>query len=420
MEYGLIGRELGHSLSPRLHAQIGEYPYVLCPLEPDELGPFLQRRAFRALNVTIPYKAAVIPYLDDIEPRAAACGAVNTIVQQDGRLIGYNTDLIGMEAALAHAGLCLRGADVLILGTGGTSCTARQVAQAAGAARITCVSRTGRAGAMTYEEACERRGTADLVLNTTPCGMFPQEEAAPLPWEPFPRLRGVWEAIYNPLRTQWRIQAAARGIPASGGLWMLCAQALAAARLFPGVTIRQARVEQLVGTLYQEVENIVLIGMPGVGKTTVGRLLAQKMHRPFYDADAVFCERFHTTPATYIGTAGEGAFRDREEEILRHLATMRGAVIATGGGCVLRQRGIDALRRSGRLYLLDRPLGALRPTLDRPLSQDRAGLEALYCARWPLYLAAADCRIPEGTPAAMAAAIEREQTGRGEVVRTWL
>lgn len=420
MEYGLIGRELGHSLSPRLHAHIGDYPYVLCPLEENELAPFLQKRAFRALNVTIPYKAAVIPYLDDIEPRAAACGAVNTIVQQNGRLIGYNTDLDGMEAALAHAGLCLRGADVLILGTGGTSCTARYVAQVAGAARITCVSRTGRAGAITYEEAYKRHGAADLILNTTPCGMFPQEEALPLLWEPFTRLRGVWEAIYNPLRTQWRMQAAARGIPASGGLWMLCAQALAAARLFPGITIREERVEQLATTLYQETENIVLIGMPGVGKTTVGRLLAQQMCRPFYDADAVFSDRFHITPADYIHTAGEPAFRDREEEILLYLAAKRGAVIATGGGSVLRQRSIDALRRSGRLYLLDRPLGSLQPTPDRPLSQDRAGLQALYRARWPLYLTAADCRISEGTPAAMAAAIRQEQTGAGEVTRTWM
>ena len=390
MEYALIGERLGHSHSPWLHAQLGNDRYELCELAPDVLGDFLRARAFSGLNVTIPYKQAVIPWLDELEPSAAAIGAVNTVVNRNGRLIGCNTDLDGLLGLLAHAGLSLADKKLLILGTGGTAHTALAAARQLGAREAICVSRTAQPGAISYAEALREHTDAALLLNTTPVGMAPHTDAAPLDLTSFPRLEGVVDVIYNPLRTPLVQQAQALGIPACGGLYMLVRQAVCAAALFRGAPFAEDPTDALYRALLRRVENIVLIGMPTSGKTTVGRLLSEKTGLPFADTDEELVRRAGKPIPALFAEAGEAAFRDLETALLRELCATGGRILATGGGAILRAENLRLLRQNGRLFFLDRPLHELRPAPDRPLSGDRIRLRRLYVDRRAKYLSAAD------------------------------
>ena len=399
MNYGCIGEHLPHSFSREIHEQIGGYAYELKELSPEELPAFLAARDFRGVNVTIPYKQAVIPFLDRIDDTARAIGAVNTIVNRNGKLYGFNTDLDGLTRLIRRAGLDLKGRKVLIPGTGGTSRTASFAAEALGAREVLRISRTGREGSLTYEAAVQDHRDAEIILNTTPCGMFPEPEAQPLPLEPFARLQGVIDVIYNPLRSRLVLDARGRGIPAEGGLYMLVAQAVRASEHF----LETAYPEDLTDGIYTRIlrskENIVLIGMPGSGKSSVGRILARETGRPLADTDRLIAEKAGKPVPEIIREDGEPAFRDLESMIIRSLAKQGGQIISTGGGAVLRPENVAALRQNGRLFWLDRDPDSLIPTDDRPLADTVEKMKRLCREREPVYRAAADEIIPvRGTP----------------------
>ena len=393
MKYGCIGQRLGHSFSPEIHRLIGRYDYVLREVPGDKLGDFMRAREFRGVNVTIPYKQAVIPYLDRLSDTAAAIGAVNTVVNRDGVLWGYNTDLGGMLALIRRMGLDLAGKKVLILGTGGTGRTAYAAAKSLGASEILFVSRAGKAGAISYTEAVAAHTDAHIIINTTPCGMYPKVEDCPLDLCAFGGLRGVVDAVFNPLCSRLVLAARSRGIAAAGGLYMLASQAVAASELFTGTPCHTGAAEDIYRQLLVRKRNLVLIGMPGCGKTSAGRRAARLLGRPFVDLDARIVQRAGKSVSDIFSQDGEAAFRRMEREAVREIAPQNGLVIATGGGSVLCRQNVDCLRLNGRLILLDRPLGELVPTADRPLSDSVEKLAQLYAARHRTYQQAADVTV---------------------------
>ena len=394
MQYGLIGQKLGHSFSKEIHEMLKSNPYTLTELEPEELDAFFKAKNFSAINVTIPYKTTVIPYLSHIDERAKEIGAVNTIVNRDGELWGYNTDFYGLSTLIKHAKITLQNKKVAILGTGGTSKTALAVAKSLGAKEILLVSRREGNGVITYQELLEAHPDTQVLINTTPVGMYPNTEAAPVDISRFSNLSGVIDAIYNPLRTQLVLDAKRRGIPAEGGLYMLVAQAVRASELFLGCTYEPDTAERIYLELFKNTENIVLSGMPGAGKSTVGKLLASQMKRAFFDLDEEIVRASGRTIPEIFATDGEPAFRELETRVLREvLANQKGIVIATGGGAVLKDENIDLLHRNGKIYFIDRPLGELLPTEDRPLASSKEDICKRYGERYERYCSTADYRI---------------------------
>ena len=342
MEYGLIGERLGHSFSAVIHGMIGKYGYTLREIPRGGLERFIRESNFLGLNVTIPYKQEIMPLLDEIDTTAKDIGAVNTVVRRGDKLYGYNTDFDGMCGLAKHAGVNMQGKKVLILGTGGTSLTARAVARSLGCREVYRVSRSGRDGAVTYEQAYAEHGDADIIINTTPCGMLPGIYSCPIRLEAFSRLSGVLDAIYNPLRTTLVQQAQSRGIPAEGGLYMLVCQAIAASELFTGEPAEDGIAERIYSALLAEKENIVLIGMPGCGKSTVGSALAKQLGRKLIDTDTMITEATGMTPSEIFEQEGESGFRCLESEAVRKASAETGCIIATGGGAVLRRENVDA------------------------------------------------------------------------------
>lgn len=390
MKYGCIGERLGHSFSPEIHKLLGDYDYRLLELAPDELAPFLQARDFLGINVTIPYKAAVIPYLDRISSTASAIGAVNTVVNRQGLLWGDNTDYLGLRALIRRMGLCLSGKKVLILGTGGTGHTARAVAADLGAAEILSVSRSKRQDAVTYEEACRFHADADILINTTPCGMFPDTEACPVDPACFSKLSGVADVVFNPLASRLVLRARELKIPAEGGLYMLVAQAAAASEHFTGRPCPPEQLEDIYQKVLNRRRNLVLIGMPGCGKTAVGCCLSAALERPFIDLDDVVARHAGKTIPRIFEEDGEASFRDLESDAVWEAAGKTGFIISTGGGCILRSENLQRLKMNGTLVFLDRSPAELRPSDSRPLADTQEKLAQLYRQRYPLYLAAAD------------------------------
>ena len=399
LTYGCIGEHLPHSFSKEIHGQICGYAYELKELSPEELPAFMAARSFRGINVTIPYKQAVIPFLDEIDGTARAIGAVNTVVNRNGKLYGFNTDLDGLTRLVRRIGLDLTGKKVLIPGTGGTSRTAAFAAEKLGAREIRKISRSGKEGSLTYEEALRDHTDAEIILNTTPCGMYPVPDAQPLPLEPFHALEGVADVIYNPLRSRLVLEARARGIPAEGGLYMLVAQAVRASEHFLDTVYPDGLTDRIYERILRQKENIVLIGMPGSGKSAVGRILTEKTGRPLADTDQLITEKAGKPIPDIFREDGEPAFRDLESGIIRELSKQGGQIISTGGGAVLRPENVTALRQNGRLFWLDRDPEALVPTDDRPLADTAEKMKQLYRVREPVYRAAADEIIPvAGTP----------------------
>ena len=408
MEYGLIGEHLSHSFSKDIHEKFASYRYDLCELLPDKVEEFLRQRQFRGINVTIPYKEKVMAYLDWISSEAKEIGAVNTVVNRDGHLFGYNTDFFGLCALLDRNHFDLRGKNVLILGTGGTSDTAFAVAKHLGARSVIKVSRAPENCEISYEDAKNRTDT-QILINTTPVEMYPQSDDQPIETDDFPQLEGVVDVIYNPLRTDLVLSAQERGIPAVGGLYMLVAQAVKAAELFCEHNYNSDVTEWVYREIVSEKENIVLIGMPGCGKSTVGRVLAQYIDREFVDLDDLITEKTKRTPNEIIRTDGEEFFREIETEALKEVSTRRGIVLATGGGTVTRYENIRFIRKNGKVIFLDRPIDEICPTKDRPLSQSRDALLALYQKRLPIYENACDIKVSSGKNAIETAGILLEK-----------
>ena len=409
MSFGLVGARLGHSCSPRIHALLGNPDYRLIELDEPAMRDFFAARDFDGVNVTIPYKRAVLPLLDCIDRRAARIGAVNTVVRgADGRLTGYNTDFDGFSALCAYADVPLRGRRVLILGSGGTAQTVRAVAEEAGAADIRTVSRSGE---LNYETMYELRET-EVLVNTTPVGMFPDNDGCPADPSRFPALRGVLDVVFNPQTTELVRRARAAGLPASGGLPMLVMQAVRAHELFFGRPVEPQTAARVLETILGERRSYVFIGMPGCGKTTVGKLLAALCGRRFCDLDAEIARRSGLSAAEWIQTRGEAAFRAYESEVCAALAAESGLVIACGGGTVTREENMRRLARNGVLVYLTRPLEALA-TEERPLSA--GGVAVLYEARRPLYEAYADVTVAnDGDPAETARAVLARVQNRKE------
>lgn len=409
MIYGCIGEHLKHSFSKEIHGAIAEYDYEIREIPREELGAFLENRPFSAINVTIPYKEAVLPYLYEIDGKAAEIGAVNTVVNQNGKLYGYNTDFFGMCALFAHAGIDPKDKKAVILGTGGTSKTAQVVLKHLGAREILRVSRREGPGVITYEALYRDHTDAQIIVNTTPVGMYPNIYDSPVDLSCFPALKGVCDAVYNPLRTELVSGARARGIPAACGLYMLVAQAVRASEIFIGTQYPAGLIDSIYRRMVAQKENIVLIGMPGSGKTTVGKLLAEKLGRPFVDTDLLIEEKKQIPIPEIFAKYGETYFRDAEEAVIRTLAPQTGAIIATGGGAVLRQTNVELLKKNGRLYYLDRPLESLLPTPDRPLASSAEAIASRYRERHGIYTTVCDKIIDEtATPESAATQIYGE------------
>ncbi len=386
--YGLLGRRLGHSWSVPIHQALGCEDYRLIELEPEELGNFLRREDIGGLNVTIPYKRDVMAFCDVIDEGAKAIGSVNTIVRREGKLYGYNTDIDGFLYMLRRADISLAGKKVLILGSGGASLTAQAAARREGAREVVVVSRSGPDN---YENLPQRHGDAEVLVNTTPVGMWPDMAGRPVDLFVFPDMEAVADVIYNPGRTGLLLQAKKGGLRRTGGLPMLVAQAKRAEELFFDKAIPDGETENIIAQLWRDRTNLVLVGMPGCGKTTVGRALARLSGKPFVDLDERIVDSAGASIPEIFAQEGEETFRHLESLVLDDVCTQGGQVIATGGGAVLQAENRAAMRRTGRVYFLRRALEEL-PTDGRPLSQ-KGSLEEMYRARKPLYSAAADVVI---------------------------
>lgn len=393
MKCGLLGRKLGHSYSPQIHNLLGDYSYVLFEKEPEELENFLKTGDFSGLNVTIPYKKEVIPYLSELSPTAKKMGCVNTVLRRsDGTLYGHNTDYFGFTSLVRHAGLSVAGKKVLVLGSGGASNTAVAALKDLGASPVVI----SRSGENNYGNLHLHRDAAAIV-NATPVGMYPNTGVSPIDLELFPHLEGVLDLIYNPARTQLLLDAEKLGIPRENGLWMLVAQAKEAAEVFTGGKISDEVIEKIYRELSHQMKNIVLIGMPGCGKSTIGALLAEKLGRTLADADEKIISLAWKSIPDIFAQDGEPTFRDWETKALTELGKQSGLVIATGGGCVTQKRNYPLLHQNGYLVWLERDCSVL-PTDGRPLSQAN-DLGKMYAARKPLYEVFADIRVENtGTP----------------------
>ena len=384
MKCGLLGGKLGHSFSPQIHGALADYRYTLWEKSPEELDDFLKNGDFTGLNVTIPYKKDVMPYCAELSEQAKKVGAVNTIVRRrDGTLLGHNTDYFGFAYLLKQSGIAVAGKKCLVLGTGGASVTVQTVLREQGA-KVVVLSRSGPEN---YDHL-ERHADAALIVNATPVGMYPNTGVSPIKLIFFPNLEGVLDLIYNPARTQFLLDAEKLGVPGWNGLSMLVAQAKESAEWFTEKTIPDERIEEIYTRLRRETENLVIIGMPGSGKTTVGRLLAQATGKIFVDVDEEIIRTAGMSISEIFTASGEAGFREIETSVLCKLGKGSGQVIATGGGCVTRPENYSLLHQNGRILRLRRDIGKL-PKDGRPLSLTN-DLSEMAAEREPLYAAFAD------------------------------
>lgn len=384
MKCGLLGRKLGHSYSPQIHQYLGPYPYDLFEKEPEEIAMFLRNGDYTGINVTIPYKKDVIPFLDELSPKAVKMGSVNTIIRRpDGTLFGHNTDYFGFHSMVLRSGITVPGKKVLVLGTGGTSNTAVKVLEDLGATVVT-ISRSGKNN---YQNL-HRHKDAAVIVNTTPVGMYPNTGAAPVDLTAFPKLEGVLDVIYNPARTKLLLDAEKLGLPHENGLWMLVAQAKEAAEYFTGKSLPDSLIEDVYRKMSAKMQNIVLIGMPGCGKSTIASLLAEKLGRMSVDADQKIEEMAGKTIPEIFAEDGEAVFREWETKVLSDFGKQSQLIIATGGGCVTKGRNYPLLHQNGSIFWITRDLDQLA-TDGRPLSLDQK-MTDMYAIRKPLYQEFAD------------------------------
>lgn len=390
-KFGLIGRTLKHSYSEKIHKLLADYEYKLYELEPDQLKSFVQSGKLKGFNVTIPYKKDVMEYLDEIDQSALLIGAVNTVVNQNGKLKGYNTDFKGMEYMLERAGITLEGKKVMILGTGGTGNTATAVAKAHGAKEIITVSRGGEVNYGNYTE----RADVDVIINTTPVGMYPNNYSTPIDLDKFNNLSGVVDVIYNPDTTLLTFQAKQKGIKYTNGLPMLVAQAKFAMEKFIGQSVSDDVIETVLKKLWAETINVVLIGMPGSGKSTVGKAVADALNREFIDTDQEIVKKENRDIPTIFSQDGEDYFRKVEADVLKDVGKLTGKVIATGGGIIKKAENLFPLKSNGKIFWIKRDIEALA-TDGRPLSKDLETVKKLFEERKDKYSAFADFTIDNG------------------------
>ena len=388
MEYGLIGERLGHSYSPQIHRVFGDYDYQLYPMTGEQLKETLKGRDFKGLNITIPYKKDVLPFCDMISDTVREVGSANTLYLRKGKLCAENTDLPGMLFMLDRAGIDLTDKKMVILGSGGTSLTAQAACRVRKAAEYTVVSRSGP---VTYEELYAKHTDAEIIINSTPVGMYPNNLESPVDIRRFPKLCGVADVIYNPAKTALLLDAEEAGIPHIDGLWMLVAQAWHAARLFLNEDIPEEKIAEAYKSVRRECLNLVLVGMPGSGKSTLGRLAAENLGKRFIDLDEEITRRHGPIPEIFK-LQGEAAFRDMESEIAKEYGRESGCVIAAGGGAVLRKENVRALRQNAAVVWVRRELTALS-TEGRPLSTGIEALQRMEEIRTPLYRACADYKM---------------------------
>ncbi len=393
MDYGCIGEKLGHSFSKIIHNELADYDYELLEISPQDLPGFMQKADFKAINVTIPYKKAVIPYLYKIDGIAKKIGAVNTIVNRNGRLYGYNTDFFGMSDLINRENISLSGKKVLILGSGGTSETAFAVAESMNAAEVLRVSRRKTPGLITYEEAYSRYADAEIIINTTPCGMYPNIDGEAVDIIRFPKLCGVIDAVYNPINSSLVVSAKENSVKAAGGLYMLISQAAFAVEKFIGAEVKAAEVDRIYKKILKDKKNAVLIGMPSCGKTTIGKSLSESLSKEFIDTDEEIIKAINMSISDFFDKYGESAFREIESEVIAKISPKQNCVIATGGGAVLNSKNIHLLKENGTVIFIDRPLEQLISTDDRPLSSSRELLKKRYNERYDRYVSACDVRI---------------------------
>ena len=390
MEYGCIGERLSHSFSKEIHNALADYDYKIQEIERQNLAEFFEKRNFKAINVTIPYKQEIIPLLDEISEEAKKINAVNTVVNRGGKLYGYNTDFYGLKALIERKGFSLKDKKVLILGSGGTSNTAAAVAEFMGAKEIVKVSRGRKEGYITYEEAYDKCADFQVIINTTPCGMFPNIGKSAVNVESFYSLEAVFDAVYNPLKSKLICDAQNKGVVSSGGLYMLVSQAAFAVEKFIDASVDESDVERVFKNLFKDKMNIVLVGMPGSGKTTIGKLLSEKLGKAFVDTDDLIVKSQNKPITEIFSEMGEKGFRKIEKNEIFSVSSNNNYVIATGGGAILNEDNTDILKENGRIYFINRPLELLVATDDRPLSSNKADLERRYNERYDLYVKCAD------------------------------
>lgn len=387
LKCGLLGEKLGHSYSPQIHSMLADYEYKLFEKSPEELEDFLKSGEFDGLNVTIPYKKSVMPYCAELSPTAAQIGSVNTIVRRsDGSLYGDNTDAFGFENLIVHNGIEVKGKKALVLGTGGASVTAQAVLKNLGASEVVVISRKGEDN---YENIA-KHADAEIIANTTPVGMYPNNGKAAVDLTQFPKLSGVLDVVYNPARTALLLQAEKLCIPCAGGLYMLVSQAKRSCELFTGKSIPDSEIDRIERVLSHQMQNIVIIGMPGSGKTAVSTMLAERLGRKIFDTDTIVSEKAGMTIPEIFAAQGEACFRKLETEATAEVGKLSGNIISTGGGVVTVADNYELLHQNGVIVWIERDTNKLARD-GRPISLN-SDLNELYAARFPLYECFADIK----------------------------
>ena len=393
MKYGLIGEHLSHSFSKAIHEKLADYTYDICPLTKEAFPIFMKQHDFKAINVTIPYKIDCMSYLDEIDEKAQAIGSVNTIVNRQGRLYGYNTDYDGFAYMLKRHNVPIENQKVLIIGDGGAAKAITKVVEDLNAKEILKVRRSKSENTISYDDVYTHHIDANIIINTSPSGMYPHDDDCPLNVSVFTNLKYVVDIIYNPLRTSLYIQANNLSIPAIGGLEMLIAQAKVAVEHFLSTTIQEQVIHEIYCDMMKEMTSIVLIGMPSSGKSSIAKRLAEDLHKEFYDVDTQIEQIAHKSIKAIFKDHGEEYFRDLETNVIFQLSQKKQCIIATGGGSILRKQNVDALKRNGMLCYIKRDLDKLLVDDARPLSKSKTAIQKMLDIRSPLYEAAADINI---------------------------
>ncbi len=391
---GLVGEKLGHSFSPQIHGCLANYQYSLFEMPKDKLEAFIKSDKYHSVNVTIPYKTAVIPYLDVISEAARKIGSVNTVTHlPDGSLYGDNTDFYGFIHMIKTAGIDVSDKKVLILGTGGTSKTVVAACEELGASGISLVSRGGE---LNYENAHLMCPDTQIIVNCTPVGMYPNNLISPIKLEPFPSLEGVADVIFNPAKTQLLLDAERLGLKTAGGLPMLVAQAKRACEIFTGEKICDSEIDRITDIISSQTSNIILVGMPGCGKTTIGTIIAEQLGRELIDTDALIVELAGKTIPEIFSEDGEEKFRKLESQAIQLAGKKSGIIIATGGGAVTKSENYSPLHQNGKIVFITRDISLLAKD-GRPLSMS-ANLSEMYKARLPLYQQFCDFEVANTEP----------------------